>query len=184
MLVSGIHYSGLSVAHWIFILSAEYCVWYCIVSVWGRQRRTLSLLSKKLFPSPPPKAYLSHQVILTTIAIAHTSHSADQNGQNRIQSNNTLMHIISKQNKQESSTFFHQIIQWHVYQVYLVFLHMKKLHLAAILKLAVKSSFLKMISFPKGGEHSFCPQPLFLEWWRHCFTLPCLFICLDQINLP
>ena len=94
------------------------------------------------------------------------------------------MHIISKQNKQEISTFFHQIIQWHVYQVYLVFLHMKKLHLAAILKLAVKSSFLKMISFPKGGEHSFCPQPLFLEWWRHCFTSPCLFVCLFRSNQP
>ena len=67
-----VRYSGLSVAHWIFILSAKYCLWYCIVSVWGWQRRTLSLLSKKLFPSPPPKAYLSHQVILTTIAIAHT----------------------------------------------------------------------------------------------------------------
>ena len=46
---------------------------------------------------------------------------------------------------------------------YLVFLHMEKLHIAAILKLAVKSSFLNMISFPKEGRHSFCPQPLFLE---------------------
>ena len=99
-----VRFSGLSVAHWIFILSTEYCLWCCILSVWGWQRRTLSLLSKKLFPSPPPKAYLSHQVILTTITIAHTSHSADQNGQNWIQSNKT--YIISRQNEKEISTFF------------------------------------------------------------------------------
>ena len=130
MLVISVRYSGLGVAHWVFILSAEYWVKYCIVSVWGWQRRTLSFLSKKLFPSPP-KAYLSHQVILTTIAIAHTSHSADQNGQKQIQSNNTYMyHFWTK--KARNFNLFHQIVQWHA-----IFLHRKKLLIAAIFKLPV-----------------------------------------------